>query len=78
MGILSAPPQLDAAPAEAAPEIDPAPLGDTINALETWYNDGFLIGLHQAAEISEHRHGICFNCQKEAILGAPGAVQPTG
>ena len=38
---------------------------DTLDALETWYNDGFLIGLRQAAEVSEHRHGRCFNCQKE-------------
>ena len=59
------PAQLDAAPAEAAPEINPVPLGDTMDALETWYSDGFLIGLCQAAEISEHRHSICFNCQKE-------------
>ena len=59
------PAQLDATPAEAAPEINPVPLGDTIDALEMWYSDGFLIGLCQAAEISEHRHGICFNCQKE-------------
>ena len=36
-----------------------------MDALETWYNDGFLIGMCQAAEISEHRHGVCFNCQKE-------------
>ena len=64
-GYTVRPAQLDAAPAEAVPEVDPAPLGDTIDALETWYNDGFLIGLCQAAEITEHRHGVCFNCQKE-------------
>ena len=29
------------------------PLTDTLDALETWYNDGFLIGLCQAAEVSE-------------------------
>ena len=59
------PAQLDAEHAEAAPEADSVPLNDTLDALETWYNDGFLIGLHQAAEVSEHRHGRCFNCQKE-------------
>ena len=64
-GYTVCPAQLDAALAEAAPKINPAPLGDTMDTLETWYNDGFLIGLHQAAEISEHRHSICFNCQKE-------------
>ena len=48
-----------------APEVDSAPLNDTLDALETWYNDGFLIGLRQAAEVSELRHGCCFNCQKE-------------
>ena len=41
------------------------PLNDTLDALETWYNDGFLIGLHQAAEVSKLRHGRCFNFQKE-------------
>ena len=59
------PAQLDAAPAEAAPEIDPLPLGDTMDTLELWNNNGFLIGLCQAIEISEHRQGHCFNCQKE-------------
>ena len=64
-GYTVCPAQLDATPAEVVPEIDPPPLGDTVDALETWYNDGFLIGLCQAAEISEHRSGHCFNCQKE-------------
>ena len=41
------------------------PLTDTLDALEIWYNDRFLIGLRQAAEVSELRHGRCFNCQKE-------------
>ena len=59
------PAQLDAAPAEVVPEINPLLLGDTVDALEMWYNDGFLIGLREAAEISEHRSGHCFNCQKE-------------
>ena len=47
------------------PETDPLLVGNTMYALESWYNDGFLIGLRQAAEISKHRHGHCFNCQKE-------------
>ena len=64
-GYTVRPAQLDTAPAEVVPEIDPPPLGDTVDALETWYNDGFLIGLHQATEIGEHRSGRCFNCQKE-------------
>ena len=59
------PAQLDADSTEAAPEVDPTPLNNTLDALETWYNDGFLIGLRQAAEVSELRHGCCFNCQKE-------------
>ena len=58
------PAQLDTAPAEVVPKIDPPPLGDTVDALKMWYNDGFLIGLCQAAEISEHRSGHCFNCQE--------------
>ena len=59
------PAQLDAEHAEVAPEADSTLLNDTLDALETWYNDGFLIGLRQAAEVSEQRHGHCFNCQKE-------------
>ena len=59
------PAPLDTDSTEAAPEVDPAPLNDTLDALETWYNDGFLIGLHQAAEVSELQHRRCFNCQKE-------------
>ena len=47
------PAQLDTEPAEAVPEADSVPLNDTLDALETWYNDGFLIGLRQAAEVSE-------------------------
>ena len=64
-GYTVCPAQLDADSTEAAPEVNPAPLNDTLDALETWYNDGFLIGLRQAAEVSELRHGHCFNCQKE-------------
>ena len=64
-GYTVCPAQLDATPGEVAPEIDPPLLGDTLDTLESWYNDGFLIGLHQATEISEHRQGHCFNCQKE-------------
>ena len=64
-GYTVRPAQLDADSTEAAPEVDPVPLNDTLDALKTWYNDGFLIGLRQAAEVSELRHGRCFNCQKE-------------
>ena len=59
------PAQLDADSTEAVPEVDSVPLNDTLDALETWYNDGFLIGLRQATEVSKLRHGRCFNCQKE-------------
>ena len=47
------PAQLDADPTEAVPEANSMPLTDTLDALETWNNDGFLIGLRQAAEVSE-------------------------
>ena len=52
------PAQLDAAPAKVVPKINPPLLGNTEDTLETWYNDGFLIGLRQAAEISKHRSGL--------------------
>ena len=52
-GYTVRPAQLDADSTEAVPEVDSAPLNDTLDALETWYNDGFLIGLRQAAEVSE-------------------------
>ena len=64
-GYMVHPTQLDAGQAEAAPKADPSMFDDTIDALESWYNDGFLIGLRQAAEISEFWSGRCFNCQKE-------------
>ena len=64
-GYTVRPAQLDANPTEAAPEADSVPLTNTLDALETWYNDRFLIGLRQAAEVSELQHGHCFNCQKE-------------
>ena len=64
-GYTVCPAQLDADPTEAAPEADSVPLTNTLDALETWYNNGFLIGLHQAAEVSKLRHGCGFNCQKE-------------
>ena len=64
-GYTVCPAQLDADPTEAVPEADSVPLTNTLDALETWYNDGFLIGLRQAAEVSELQHGRCFNCQKE-------------
>ena len=59
------PTQLDATQIEVVPETDPPTLDDTMDALESWYNDGFLIGLRQATEISEFWSGRCFNCQKE-------------
>ena len=64
-GYTVCPAQLDAAQVEAAPETNPPTLDNTMDALESWYNNGFLIGLQQAAEISEFRSGHCFNCQKE-------------
>ena len=36
---------------EAAPETNPPMLDNTMDTLESWYNDGFLIGLWQAAEL---------------------------
>ena len=44
-GYTVRPAQLDANSSEAAPEVDPMPLNDTLDALKTWYNEGFLIGL---------------------------------
>ena len=64
-GYTVCPTQLDASQVEAAPKTDPSMIDDTTDALESWYNDGFFIGLWQAAEISEFRSGHCFNCQKE-------------
>ena len=64
-GYTVRPAQLDAAQVEAAPEVDAPIFKDTVDALESWYNDGFLIGLRQAAAISKSRSGHCFNCQKE-------------
>ena len=64
-GYTVRPTELDAGQAEVAPETDPSMFNDTMDALESWYNDGFLIGLRQATEISEFRSGRCFNCQKE-------------
>ena len=64
-GYTVRPAQLDADSTEAVPEVDSAPLNDTLDALKTWYNEGFLIGLRQATEVSELRHRRCFNCQKE-------------
>ena len=59
------PAELDADPTEAVPETDSVPLNDTLDALKTWYNDGFLIGLCQVVGVSELWHSRCFNCQKE-------------
>ena len=52
-GYTVRPAQLDADPTEAVPEADSVPLTDTLDALETWNNDGFLIDLCQAAKVSE-------------------------
>ena len=52
-GYTVCPAQLDADPTEAAPEANHVPLTDTLDALETWYNDRFIIGLRQAAKVSE-------------------------
>ena len=59
------PAKLDAAQVEAVPEADSPTFDDTVDALESWYNDGFLIGLWQTTVISESWSGHCFNCQKE-------------
>ena len=64
-GYTVCPAQLDATQAEGAPEADAPIFDDTVDALESWYNDGFLIGLRQATAISESWSGCCFNCQKE-------------
>ena len=64
-GYTVRPAQLDTNSTEAVLEVDPTPLNDTLDTLKTWYNDRFLIGLRQAAEVSKLRHGRCFNCQKE-------------
>ena len=39
-GYTVCPAQLDADPTKVAPEVNPMPLTDTLDALETWYNDG--------------------------------------
>ena len=64
-GYTVCPAQLEAAQAEAAPEADAPTFNDTVDGLESWYNDGFLIGLRQATAISKSWSGHCFNCQKE-------------
>ena len=64
-GYTVCPAQLDATQVEGAPEADAPTFDDTVDALESWYNDGFLISLRQATAISESWSGRCFNCQKE-------------
>ena len=64
-GYTVCPAQLDATQAQVTPEADPQTFDDTVDALDSSYNDGFLIGLQQAAAISKSRSGRCFNCQKE-------------
>ena len=60
------PTQLNAEPMEGVPETNAIfpPFFYDGDFLETWYNNGFLIGLQQATEISEYQNGWCFNCQK--------------
>ena len=64
-GYTVCPTQLDTSQVEVVPKTNPSMFDDTMDTLESWYNDGFLIGLRQAAEINEFRSGCCFNCQKE-------------
>ena len=64
-GYTVCPAKLDAAQAEAVPKVDAPIFDNTMDALESWYNNGFLISLQQAAAISESRSGHCFNYQKE-------------
>ena len=45
------PAQLDTAQAEAVPKADAPIFDDTVDALESWYNEGFLISLQQATVI---------------------------
>ena len=52
-GYTVRPAQLDADPTEAAPEAYSMPLTDTLDTLNTWYNDGFLIGLRQTTKVSK-------------------------
>ena len=56
---------LDIPAVEVVPDTNSSTLADTVDSLEVWYNNSFLIGLRQAAGISEHRTRHCFNCQKE-------------
>ena len=47
------PTQLDTDSTKVASEVNSAPLNGTLDALETWYNDRFLIGLCQATKVSK-------------------------
>ena len=66
-GYMVCPTQLNVELMEGVPETNAIfpTFFDDGDALETWYNNGFLIGLQQAAEISKYWNGQCFNCQKE-------------
>ena len=61
------PTQLNAEPMEGASETNAIfpNFSDSADALETWYNDRFLIGLRHATKISEYWNGCCFNCEKK-------------
>ena len=61
------PTQLDAGQAEAVPKTDPTMLDDTMDALESWYNDGFLMGLQQATENS--RVAIASTAKRRVTVG---------
>ena len=56
-GYTMHPTQLDTPLVELTPDVDSLVVVDAMDFLEVWYNDSFLIGLRQAAAISEHRAG---------------------
>ena len=70
-GYTVCPTQLDAEQVEMVPKTDSAfPMfDDTVDTLESWYNNGFLIGLWQATKISKYRSGGCFTVRKRATIG---------
>ena len=84
-GYTVRPAQLDASQMEAAPEAEPSTFNNTMDALESWYNDGFLIGRRQATKISEFWQWSLFqlpeggpllaSMQGEPFPGAPRNIQ---